>query len=283
MLQVADAHLHSNPIRGFGAKVIAEKFKQAGGWFMALVSLSPTAYNLEPPSLESYIKAIDLHILECRRARESKIKVMCISGFHPADVDKLIDYYGLKPLEVLNLAYRVIDEIASRVKEGLLDGIGEVGRQHYKTSSVRILVSEYILEKAIALSRDLNIPVHMHLEQEGEATVHLVDIVASRLGAYKHKLLFHHADPKVIVEASKRGYPSSIAGIPKLIEYAITNLNAIFMFESDYLDDPKRPGVVAYPWVMAENIIRIAREHLELEEKLYKINVDNIIKLYGIE
>ncbi|MEM4559682.1 MAG: hypothetical protein QW208_07065, partial [Acidilobaceae archaeon] len=65
--------------------------------------------------------------------------------------------------------------------------------------------------------------------------------------------------------------------------YAITNLNAIFMFESDYLDDPKRPGVVAYPWVMAENIIRIARERLELEEKLYKINVDNIIKLYGIE
>ncbi|MDM7274795.1 MAG: TatD family hydrolase [Thermoprotei archaeon] len=280
---VGDAHAHSNPIGGLGAKVIAEKFKASGGWFIALVALPPSAYKLEPPSLEAYIKAVEVHVSECSRARHAGLKVACIAGFHPAEVDKLVDKYGFKPLQALELGYKIVDYVAELVEKGVLDGIGEVGRQHYKTTSDRALIAQLILERAMEHSRDKGLLVHMHLEQAGEATVELTDKAAARLGAPKNKLLFHHADPKTAIEAWKKGYPSSIPGTPKLLEYALNNLNPFYMIESDYIDDLKRGGAVAYPWEMAYNINKLVKENKNLEEKASKILIDNVAMVYNVE
>jgi predicted urease superfamily metal-dependent hydrolase len=48
-----------------------------------------------------------------------------------------------------------------------------------------VLVANMILEKAIEIARDKDIVVHMHLEQAGEATVELVDVITRRLNAKK--------------------------------------------------------------------------------------------------
>ncbi|MCX8196201.1 MAG: TatD family hydrolase [Acidilobaceae archaeon] len=275
-MPIADGHLHPNAAKGLGAEAIAERFRRSGGWFMALVSLPPSSYDLDSPSLEAYSRVIDHHAKECRRV--NAVKVVCLSGFHPADVDRLIDRHKLEPLQVLSLAYRVLELVELKIRTGELDGIGEVGRQHYKTSSTRALISQLILERAMEISRDLGVPVHMHLEQEGEATVYLVDLAARRLSARPQLLLFHHAEPRVAREASQRGYPSTLHGVPRLIEYAIRSLEPSFTFESDYVDDVRRPSSVS-PWGMAEQLLALRGE----EEKLYRINVDNVVKLYGIE
>jgi TatD-related deoxyribonuclease len=39
----------------------------------------------------------------------------------------------LKPLEVLELGFKVLEELSKLVDRGEIDGIGEVGRQHYRT------------------------------------------------------------------------------------------------------------------------------------------------------
>ena len=280
---VGDAHAHSNPVEGLGAKVIAERFKASGGWFIALVALPPSAYKIEPPSFEAYIKVVEAHIAECSRARQPGLKVACIAGFHPAEVDKLIDKYGVKPLQVLELGYKVVDYIAGLADKNILDGIGEVGRQHYKTTSERTLIAQLILERAMEHSRDKGLLIHMHLEQAGETTVDLTDKAATKLKAPKNKLLFHHADPKVAIEAWRKGYPSSIPGTPKLLEYILKNLEPFYMLESDYIDDPKRGGAVAYPWDVANNINKIVKENKDMEEKAYKILVDNITLTYQVE
>lgn len=282
-IMVGDAHAHSNPIGGLGAKVIAEKFKASGGWFIALVALPPSAYGIEPPNFEAYVKVVEVHVAECSRARQAGLKVACIAGFHPAEVDKLIDKYSVKPLQALELGYKVVDYVAGLAYENILDGIGEVGRQHYKTTSDRTLIAQLILERAMEHSRDKGLLVHMHLEQAGEATVDLTDKAATRIRAPKNKLLFHHADPKTAIEAWKKGYPSSIPGAPRLLEYAINNLDPFYMLESDYIDDPKRGGAVAYPWEMAYNINKLVKENRSLEEKASKILVDNIAVVYNVE
>jgi TatD-related deoxyribonuclease len=52
------------------------------------------------------------------------------------------------------------------------------------------------------------------------------------------------------------------------------------MFESDYIDDPSRPGKVIYPWEVAENTKKAMKEGLLDEEKAYRIHIDNISKFY---
>jgi TatD-related deoxyribonuclease len=54
-----------------------------------------------------------------------------------------------------------------------------------------------------------------------------------------------------------------------------------YTVESDFIDDPKRPGVSSYPWQIIENQLRLLNEGFVSEEYLYKLNVDNIVKIYG--
>ncbi|MEN2999193.1 MAG: TatD family hydrolase, partial [Acidilobaceae archaeon] len=242
MIPVADGHLHSNPVKGMGAEEIAERFKRSGGWFMALVSLPPSSYDLDFPSLDAYSKVIEHQASECKRVRG--VRAVCLSGFHPADVDRLIDQHRLDPVSVLQLARRVLSLVEEKLKRGELHGIGEAGRQHYKTGAARALLSQLILERAMEISRDLGVPLHMHLEQEGEITVHLVELSAKRVGAREGLLVFHHAEPKVAREAAARGYPATLHGVPRLVEYAMKSLEPNFVFESDYVDDLRRPSAI---------------------------------------
>lgn len=55
-----------------------------------------------------------------------------------------------------------------------------------------------------------------------------------------------------------------------------------YMVESDHIDDPKRPGVVVYPWEMAKNQLELLREGKVDEEYLWKLNVDNVVKVFGV-
>lgn len=283
-LLVADAHGHSNPVKGLGASRIAGKFREAGGWFMALVALSPTSYSIEPTGLDAYKETIELHVRECSAAEEAGLRVACLAGFHPAEVDKLIDKYKMDPVKVLRLGYEVVEYVASLCREGVLDGIGEVGRQHYKTTSEKALVSQLIMERALQEAKDNDCMVHLHLENTGPASVALTHITAERLGVNPTpRIVFHHSKPSMVLEAARLGYSATLPGIPRLLDHAVKELDPVYMVESDFIDDPARPGVVVYPWEMALAMERILRRGLASEDYLYKINVDNVVKAYRVE
>ncbi len=283
MIPVADAHTHTNPVRGLGSEKIAERFKRAGGWFMAIVSLSPWAYGIDFSGVDSYVKVHEILVRECMEAEKAGLKTSCLAGFHPADVDRLIDKYRMDPLEVLDVGLKVVEEVARACREGVLDGIGEVGRQHYKTTPERAIISQLVMERAIEYARDHDCIVHLHLENKGRITVDLVDLAVKRLGAEKVKdrIVFHHFKPGHALIANEYGYPSTVPGTPQLLDHALGRVEPVFMLESDHIDDPMRPGAVVYPWVMADHVQRIAKR--VGEEYLYKVNVDNIVRVYRVE
>ena len=286
MIPVADGHTHTNPVRGMGAAKIAPQFKKSGGWFMALVSLSPWAYGIDFNGLDSYKQAFDILIRECKTVEEEGLRAACIAGMHPADVDKLIDKYKMEPRSVVELGISVIDYVAELCQQGVLDGIGEVGHQHYKTTAERVLISHRILEYALEKAKDYNCVVHMHLENAGTITVDLIDYTVTRLRIppnARNKIVFHHSKPNMIKHAGMLGYSSTLPGVPRLLEHAVKNLEPLYIVESDHIDDPARPGAVVYPWDMAATIRRIYEAGIASEEYLYKVNVDNIERVYGIE
>jgi TatD-related deoxyribonuclease len=90
-IEYADCHLHSNPLKGMGAAGIAKKFKESGGWFMALIMLPTWDYGELARSLEEYKKTLEIHLRECEKAREKGLKISCFAGLHPSEIDKLIN------------------------------------------------------------------------------------------------------------------------------------------------------------------------------------------------
>jgi len=195
MLTFADAHCHCNPIKGIGAREIAEKFRRNGGWFLGLISLPPWSYAIRPEGIKSYEKSFKLLVKQGEAAREVGLACAIHLGFHPAEVDKLasmgIDLNGIKKLglKVLNLACKFISE-------GLAQGLGEFGRQHYSTKPERRRVAEEILKEALIKADELNVPIHLHLEQGGKITVKFILNLLKELKVREEIIVIHHLPAK---------------------------------------------------------------------------------------
>ncbi len=280
----ADAHLHSNPVGGLGAGRIAEHFAKKGGWFLALVSLPPWHYGLDPSrdGFRAYERALEIVVHECKEARSRGLEVVCFFGFHPSEVDSLVSR-GVSIDKVLELGRSVIELAAKACREGKIDGIGEVGRQHYKTVPERFAVSYSILVEALLKARDNDCLVHLHLENAGSVTVYTVDSIVDLVGLRHSSLFFHHATTNVCREACSRGYWATIPGKLELMRSIfVKKLDRCFMIESDYIDDKKRECVSSCPWDIIDRQTILLREGIVTEEELYRINVDNVEKAYGV-
>jgi TatD-related deoxyribonuclease len=55
------------------------------------------------------------------------------------------------------------------------------------------------------------------------------------------------------------------------------------MLESDFLDDPRRPGVSAYPWDIPVLVRELITRGAINEEIAYKVLVDNVVKYMNIK
>jgi TatD-related deoxyribonuclease len=281
-LLYADGHAHANPVDGLGAARIAEKFREVGGWFIALVSLPPWHYGMKPRTVEDYARVFQLHSAQCREASGRGLRVSCFAGFHPAEVDRLVSA-GMRPEEVLRLGLGVADLLERLCKEGIIDGLGEVGRQHYKTMPERVAIAEVVTMRVLEISRDYGCPVHLHLENAGEATVETIDHVARIIGVPKNRVLFHHASVRVAGHAAKLGYVATVPGKKEQLRAAFQRIGPVFIPESDYIDDPRRPCVSSCPWEIVERQQQLLAEREVTEEQLARVNIDNVVRFYGVE
>lgn len=277
----ADGHLHTNPVKGLGARNIAKKFKDVNGWFMVLVGLSPRHYGFEM-TFDGYVKSIDILLKECEIAREEGLKVVCLSGIHPADIDEMVVRDPRNGEKILSLALNVLNYIGKLVKNGLLDGIGEVGRPHYKTIPESFIANYIILKSAFDLARDLNCFMHLHLEQGGYLTALDIENILREHKINKHKVILHHCDIPTSGEALKRSLIFTVPGKYQVLKEAFRRFPPEYIVESDFIDDPKRPGVSSYPWQVVENQLTLLHEDIVEEDYLWKLNVDNISKVYNI-
>ena len=281
-LLFSDAHTHTNPVRGLGVSGIVPRFKRVNGWFMALISLAPWHYGLSP-TLEHYINSARIVVKECKKAREMGLKCKCFAGVHPADIDKLTDRYNLKLEDAYKLLDKVLDSLIKMCRDGLLDGIGEVGRQHYRTLPERIAVSEILLIKTLEASRDYDFIVHLHMESGGIVTLNYLREICRLIGfKNRWRIIVHHVtNLNIIREIVDMGFSVTIPGVQTILAKLDNSIPPAFMIESDYLDDPKRPGVVVYPWTMVEYELKLLEKGLVDSRYLEKVNIDNIVKVYG--
>ena len=278
-MMFSDAHCHVNPVKGMGAAKIGERFRKSGGWFIGLVYLPPWHFGLDG-GLSAYEKCFNILVESKRRIKEKGLECILFLGFHPTEVD----WYarrGMKLDEIKRLGQKVIDLVAQYINNGLAEGIGEVGRQHYPTSPRYLSIAEEVTLYALERAADLNVPVHLHLEQKGLLTLNWVLKIINETGVKKDKVIIHHIDPSLLHHVIEKGLWSTVLASKRTLRDAVKN-PPYYLIESDFLDDPNRPRAVIVPWSIPRAWAHVLSKQLCTEEYVQKINVDNVKKVYEI-
>jgi len=278
-MYISDNHAHINEVKGLGALEVGTRFKRAGGSLIVVVSLLTWSIGEAPGSKDGVVKLYEMTIKSVQKLRSLGVRALAVLGFHPAECSKLYEI-GWSVEEVEEFARWAIDLAGRYIREGRAVGIGEVGRPHWPAPRELVELCNRVMEYAISIAKDLGAVVHLHLERGGSRTVEDVHRIVSRVGARKHSVILHHAEPKVLEMAYQRGLIASIPAKTNELKEALRH-EPVFLIESDYLDDRSRPGAVVPPWTLARKLVRMVENGEISEETLYRICFENMRVVYG--
>ena len=279
-LKVSDNHCHVNPVRGLGPREVARRFRKEGGHVLVVVSLLTWSLELPPCELSSFEKLYRMTVDACRQVREEGVPSLCILGIHPAEIHQMI-LRGWSLDQILSFVDSCMKLVEKHVKNGEAHGIGEVGRPHWDVSEKELEIHNTVLARCLEHARDLDVPVHLHLERRGISTVNSVAEMVNRIGNRKYSVVLHHAEGKVVQEAYSRGLmPSVPVGKRQDLEEAIKQ-EPVYVVESDYLDDPNRPGAVIPPWSLVRKLRNYVNSGKITADYLRKLTFDNMRLVYG--
>ena len=274
-LPILDNHMHLNPA-GRCIEAVKE-FARAGGTHLVLVSLPPWSLGIDVSAPDDYREVFDKVLKIARRAEEAeKAKVFVVLGVHPAEINGLSERFGLaRAVEIMRGGLLVAREYVDR---GLAMGL-KSGRPHYPVDKEIWDASNDVMHSSFELARDSGCAVQLHTESATEGTLAEIAGIAKDAGLPREKVIKHFAPPMVRVCERLGVFPSVLAG-EDAVQRALGE-GARFMMETDYIDDPKRPGSVLGPKTVPRRTKQLIPEWGE--DVFWKIHKENPERVYGVE
>lgn len=281
---VLDNHFHLN-LKGRFLDA-ARDFKRVGGTDLVLVhcpdfSSPPTTRN---GHLESYQKTVEM----AEKVRqEVELRVRVVLGPHPAafahQFEKWVGEDGKNGAEKAVENYRSsIDAALELIHQGKACAIGEVGRPHWPVSDEIWELSNELLLETMQIAAKENLALQLHVEGESDATYGELAKLGEKAGMDLRKLVRHYAPANVCESYTQGLTPSVLAGsgaIPELMSSHQTMSHG-FLLETDYMDDPRRPGAVLGPKTVPKRMKQLLDAGID-EEVLWKSAKDLPEFLYG--
>jgi TatD-related deoxyribonuclease len=266
-IPVYDNHFHLDPL-GKGADAIKE-FERAGG--KAAMIVSKPVLNIK--TVTDIEKEYEILLRMIKDARErTGVQIFAALGVHPSRINEIKSIGRAKELMLKGI------ELAARlVTEQKATAIGEVGRPHYPVSPQEWIASNEILEFALETAKDADCGIIIHSESLS-STFDEISGMADKVGIQKSRVVKHFAP----VCEETHGLIPSIIGTFDNAKEAFKKLDT-FMLESDYLDDPNRPGAVIGPKTIPRTVNRVLGEGIASEKQLVKIMKEIPEKTYKIE
>lgn len=274
-LPILDNHMHLNP-SGRCLEAVRE-FVRAGGTHLVLVSLPPWSLGVEIGKPEDYRQVFDKVLKIARRAGEAeKVKVFVVLGVHPAEINRLSERFGLeRAVEIMKDGLEVACEY---VKEGKAIAL-KSGRPHYPVDKEIWEASNELMRHSFGLAKEAGCAVQLHTESATEDTLAEIAGIARNAGLSPEKVIKHFAPPMVKACESAGIFPSVLAS-EEAVKKALGE-GARFMMETDYIDDPERPGAVLGPKTIPKRTKQLIPEWGE--EVFWKLHKENPEKVYGVE
>ncbi len=234
---VYDNHIHVSPS---GRNVDALKeFEAAGGTGLTLVTLPHREVPITKGSdFEESYKVT--YSLAARAREETGLEINIAVGPYPVLILHLAEAYGLEKAEEMMI--EGMEAAARDVAEGRAVALGEIGRPHFLVSDEIMDASNRILLRGMELAKENDCPVIIHCESEIGTDRSLAEI-ADKAGLDRG-LVVKHSSPPWVTEEETCGVMPSIPASKTNLREALSKGTDRFMMETDYIDDPSKPGAI---------------------------------------
>lgn len=259
---VFDNHMHLRE-DGYFLEA-ASHFKKAGGTSFNLVNLPDYSFGADAYYSKIYGKT--LRIAEAVRSQIG-IDVVVTLGPYPLD---LLNFTG-KVKDAEDFVKKGMDLAVEIIGQGSANALGEIGRPHFQVEDSLLRASERILEHGMASAGDNGIPVILHTEDLDEQSYRHLCTLAENNHIPKGMLVKHHAlasDFKI-----DRCLTKSTLATRSNVREAITS-GMGFLLETDYVDDPTKPGKVIPADSVPKRALMIKNEYDNWEDIFQSIFVD---------
>ena len=273
-IPITDEHMHIDP-RGKGLQAVKE-FQNAGGTHIILVSKPSWTIGVHVSRPEDYRIVFDETVDLVRQINQMGVGAFAVLGVHPAEITKLCDRMEInKAVEIMKGG---LELASSYVTEGVAVGI-KSGRPHYPVSDEIWAASNEVMEYAFSLAHDADCAIQLHTEDVGEPELRDITKRGQRSGIELHRVVKHYAPPLIDVCEELGIFPGVLAG-KGAIEEALEQ-GSRFMMETDYIDDPQRPGAVLGPKTIPRRTLKLLDVYGE--EVFWKVHKENVEYVYEVD
>ncbi|MEF8800968.1 MAG: TatD family hydrolase [Halolamina sp.] len=291
---VLDNHLHLDPEHARGMDAVRD-FAHLGGTHLLVVNKPSWHLGPVPSDPDEFHRAFQATLDAVADATELLPgRAWAVLGVHPGLVSQLVDD-GHSPEEAAELMRAGLDIAAEYVTDGgrtsppsegadggrtspPSEGAGgralalKTGRPHYEVSDAVWDASNAVLKHGLALGAEHDCAVQLHTE----GADHLTEIAewAEARGLPSERVVKHYAGGTLV------GPTPSVMSEKARLERAV-EADEPFLMETDYVDDPDRPGAVLGPktvprrvrWLLAEgHDDAVHRAHVETPRLVYGID-----------
>jgi TatD-related deoxyribonuclease len=275
-LPILDNHIHLQP-SGRNVEAVLD-FQKAGGTHLIVSHLPHKGYKVNMP--EHFKAQFEITLEMAKLARKhSNVKIFVTLGPYPVQLIRMAEHMPLSlAVDVMKAA---MDIAGDYVKEGKAIALGEIGRPHFPVSDEIMSASNEILKHGMEIAKDIGCAIVLHTESGTPEVCRDLARLADDVGFPKKRLVKHYSPPIITPQENHGLFPSVLAS-KKNIDSAVPK-GLRFMMETDYLDDPRRPGAVLGIKTVPKRTKALLDEGLLSEEDLYIIHKDNPEKVYGIK
>jgi len=274
--RIFDNHMHLTPT-GQGAEA-AKIFEKAGGTALVLTHLPPRGKPVS--SSKDYKQAFEATLDLAQNVRGvTKLKVYVALGPYPVELLHLSESIGLeKSVEIQKDAMDMAGRYAS---EGKVIALGEIGRPHFPVDKAVIEACNEVLLHGMKVAKEVGCAVVLHTEVPDATIMEELAKMADTVGLRREKVVKHYCPPLVRKEDNHGLMPSIVAREDAILK-AIEQGSRFFM-ETDYLDDPRRPGAVLGPATIPKKTVSMIRDGKLSVDAAREIHEEWPRRIYGIE
>jgi len=274
-LPVVDHHCHLS-LRGEGVRAVM-RFREAGGTHLFLATQNYDA--TVPLTLESYAQQFEV---TCRLARQAhdEVGVRVYPVLAPYPIDLLAASAKLGPARALELHLAAIDIAARWVREKKAVALGEVGRPHFASPAELHDLVEQAFHHALEAARDSDCPVVVHSPDLSTVGFRELAEQARAAGVRPERVVKHYARSRFEPGSTGGVVPSYLARRDLVGE--VMEDSGPWFLETDFLDDPGRPGAVLDLATVPRRAAAIAQNASRGADVLYVPFVESVERVYGL-
>lgn len=268
---VLDDHLHLDPVNGAPREAVSD-FADAGGTHLLVLNKPSWSLGVDVDEKDDFREGFDRTLDAVHTANEVLPgQAWAVFGVHPGLVSRLVDDRGYSPDAARELLCAGLDVAAEYVRDGRALAL-KSGRPHYPVPDEVWDASNEVLRHALSLAGDLDCPLQLHTEDTDDLSE--VAAWATERGVSSEKVVKHYASGPVA------GVTASVIARKDELGAAIES-GEPFLMETDYLDDPDRPGAVLGPKTVPRRVRWLREEGYD--EVIHVAHVETPARVYGID